>query len=137
MLCYCMGSLARYVVLCMPACPQVPHYVPWINVLRGGLNAVLAWVALMACILSYTVEWEYDHGHPVWHAEEYRRTMTVVSSRSALCIDKLLAVAALLAWALAQLHDLCLQHLSQSLTLLTDVYAIRLTACCCYRCFCR
>ncbi|WIA28374.1 hypothetical protein OEZ86_010920 [Tetradesmus obliquus] len=57
---------------------MVPHYVPWINVLRGGLNAVLAWVALLACILSYTVEWEYDHGHPVWHAEEYRRTMTVV-----------------------------------------------------------
>lgn len=67
---------------CLPL-PQVPHYVPWINVLRGGLNAVLAWVALLACILSYTVEWEYDHGHPVWHAEEYRRTMTVVSS--ALC----------------------------------------------------
>eukprot|EP00882_Tetradesmus_deserticola_P006573 GHRQ01006917.1.p1 GENE.GHRQ01006917.1~~GHRQ01006917.1.p1 ORF type:complete len:1485 (+),score=562.58 GHRQ01006917.1:723-5177(+) len=57
---------------------MVPHYVPWINVLRGGLNAVLAWVSLVACILSYTVEWEYDHGHPVWHAEAYRHTMTVV-----------------------------------------------------------
>jgi hypothetical protein len=62
---------------------QVPHYVPWINVLRGGLNAVLAWVALLACILSFTVEWEYDHGHPVWHDEEYRHIMTVVSA--ALC----------------------------------------------------
>jgi hypothetical protein len=62
---------------------QVPHYVPWINVLRGGLNAVLAWVALLACILSFTVEWEYDHGHPVWHDEEYRRIVTVVGY--ALC----------------------------------------------------
>jgi hypothetical protein len=73
-----MAEARRNCVCLTP--PQVPHYVPWINVLRGGLNAVLAWVALMACVLSYTVEWEYDHGHPVWHAEEYRCAMTVVSS---------------------------------------------------------
>jgi hypothetical protein len=58
---------------------QVPHYVPWINVLRGGLNAVLAWVSLMACILTYTVNWEYDEkGHPHWDHHDYRHTLTTV-----------------------------------------------------------
>jgi hypothetical protein len=61
----------------------VPHYVAWVNVLRGGLNAVLAWVALMACILTYTVHWEYDDKHhPHWDKDDYRHTMTVVSSHS-------------------------------------------------------
>eukprot|EP00879_Flechtneria_rotunda_P020397 GHRR01021459.1.p1 GENE.GHRR01021459.1~~GHRR01021459.1.p1 ORF type:complete len:889 (+),score=208.65 GHRR01021459.1:224-2890(+) len=59
---------------------MVPHYVPWINVLRGGLNLVLAWVALMGCILSYTVHWEWDdHGHPHWHDDQYRHMMTIIT----------------------------------------------------------
>lgn len=39
---------------------------------------VLAWVALMACILTYTVHWEIDHGHPTWDRPEYRAAMTTV-----------------------------------------------------------
>ena len=65
-------------------CAQVPHYVTWINILRGGLNAVLAWVSLVTCVLSFTVEWEWDHGHPIWHQDEYRRMMTVVCARARL-----------------------------------------------------
>ncbi len=60
---------------------QVPHYVPWINVLRGGLNAVLAWVSLIACILTYTVHWEWDDlKHPHWDRHDYRHAMTTVSA---------------------------------------------------------
>lgn len=52
--------------------------------LRGGLNAVLAWVSLMACILTYTVHWEYDDkGHPHWDLHDYRHAMTTVSSSQA------------------------------------------------------
>jgi hypothetical protein len=59
----------------------VPHYVPWINVLRGGLNAVLAWVSVICCILSYTVHWEWDEkNHPHWDQPEYRHMMTTVSA---------------------------------------------------------
>jgi len=84
----CMQSSARspacsplIVLPCnqSPAHNQVPHYVPWINVLRGGLNAVLAWVSLMACILTFTVHWEYDSkGHPHWDMHDYRHAMTTV-----------------------------------------------------------
>src|SRR5690349_11742774 len=45
---------------------------------------VLAWVALIACILTYTVEWhenEHDHEHPSWDRPEYRDAMTKVGQR--------------------------------------------------------
>jgi hypothetical protein len=51
-------------------------------VLRGGLNAVLAWVSLMCCILSYTVHWEWDEkNHPHWDQPEYRHMMTTVGAQ--------------------------------------------------------
>lgn len=63
-------------------CAQVPHYVPWINCLRGGLNAVLAWVSLMCVVLTYTVHWEWDDkNHPHWDEYEYRELMTTVRLR--------------------------------------------------------
>lgn len=47
--------------------------------MRGGLNAVLAWCALMGCILTYTVHWEWDEKfHPHWDRDEYRQMMTTV-----------------------------------------------------------
>jgi hypothetical protein len=55
--------------------------VPGINVLRGGLNAILAWCALMGCILTYTVAWQWDKKHhPYWDSEfyAYRQMMTTV-----------------------------------------------------------
>lgn len=62
---------------------QVPHYVTWINVLRGGLNAVLAWVSLICCILTYTVHWEWDEKHhPHWDKHDYRHAMTTVRNRT-------------------------------------------------------
>jgi hypothetical protein len=47
--------------------------------MRGGLNAVLAWCALMGCILTFTVHWEWDEKfHPHWDRDEYRQMMTTV-----------------------------------------------------------
>lgn len=61
--------------------------MPWINVLRGGLNAVLAWVSLVACILTYTVHWEWDESHhPHWDRHDYRHAMTTVRERHATVI---------------------------------------------------
>lgn len=42
---------------------------------------VLAWVSLLACILTYTVHWHEDpehHGHPTWDRDGYRDIMTKV-----------------------------------------------------------
>eukprot|EP00955_Chlamydomonas_euryale_P107627 365785-Chlamydomonas_euryale.AAC.1 len=33
---------------------ELQNYVPWMNCLRAGLNAVLAWVAAMLCVLMFT-----------------------------------------------------------------------------------
>jgi hypothetical protein len=41
---------------------------------------VLAWVSLIACILTYTVHWEWDEKHhPHWDNHDYRHAMTTVS----------------------------------------------------------
>ena len=39
-----------------PTARQVPHYIAWVNCLRGGLNAVLTWVSLILCIMVWTVD---------------------------------------------------------------------------------
>lgn len=63
---------------------QVPNYTAWVNCLRCGLYAIMFWVSLILCALTWSTDGHIDKktGHMHWdeHNKEQRQLLTTVSN---------------------------------------------------------
>lgn len=71
----------------------------WINCMRAGLYAILAWVSFCVCTLTFSVTWKENHEpgshlHYTWPASDWgTRLMWTMVRRAAGCCCLLVAVS--------------------------------------------
>ena len=67
---------------------QAPHLSAWINCLRAGLNAILAWISVTLMAVTFSVSWIPDdasgsHSHFTWTPWRTRQIWTMVGGAMA------------------------------------------------------
>jgi len=79
---------------------QVPNYLAWVNCLRCSLAAILSWVTLHLCVLTFVADYTFDEtlNEYVWTNYDQRRAGTVVRNATCKWLASINRVQSTFAW---------------------------------------